>query len=259
MSQRKSSNGVLPKQRFRLLPKFPPFHRISPLEPDNSPQSNQRRSQSISFLETVDVHTLNGCDLDEQVACYAAYHNNTFNVAIHMIFFCPILFTTLVFTTFTPAFLPTPLPFGPFPGHEYVVFNFSFFLAAFYAFYFITLDRKAGWLAALFSLSCWISANAFVDHLGGTLAWKVALVLHGFAWLNQFLGHGVFQGQAPALLDNIAQAVLMAPFFVVFELLIGFFRHEPSPGFSRNLAAKVKYERELSRKRMKENTVSLQD
>ncbi|CAM9019813.1 unnamed protein product [Wickerhamomyces anomalus] len=38
------------------------------------------------------------------------------------------------------------------------------------------------------------------------------------------LGHGVFEKRAPALLDNLLQALVLAPFFILFELffLLGF-------------------------------------
>jgi 2-hydroxy fatty acid dioxygenase len=46
-----------------------------------------------------------------------------------------------------------------------------------------------------------------------------AIGIHIVCWLLQFVGHGKFEGRAPALLDNIVQAVFLAPFFVWFELL----------------------------------------
>jgi len=39
------------------------------------------------------------------------------------------------------------------------------------------------------------------------------------SWLAQFVGHGVFEGRAPALLDNIFQALFLAPLFVWLEFL----------------------------------------
>jgi 2-hydroxy fatty acid dioxygenase len=34
----------------------------------------------------------------------------------------------------------------------------------------------------------------------------------------QFVGHGVFEGRQPALLDNLFQAFFMAPIFVLLEV-----------------------------------------
>lgn len=33
------------------------------------------------------------------------------------------------------------------------------------------------------------------------------------------MGHGAFEGRAPALLDNLVQALFLAPFFVWMEIL----------------------------------------
>lgn len=46
------------------------------------------------------------------------------------------------------------------------------------------------------------------------------------SWLAQFIGHGVFEKRAPALLDNLVQAFLLAPLFVWMEILF-FFGYRP--------------------------------
>jgi uncharacterized membrane protein YGL010W len=46
--------------------------------------------------------------------------------------------------------------------------------------------------------------------------------IHIITWLLQFVGHGKFEGRAPALLDNLAQAFFLAPFFVWMEVLFTF-------------------------------------
>merc|ERR1712055_827854 len=56
----------------------------------------------------------------------------------------------------------------------------------------------------------------------GIPIWKVALAIHICGWLLQFIGHGVFEGRAPALLDSIDQAFLTAPLFVLMEVAFFF-------------------------------------
>ncbi|KAL8130306.1 hypothetical protein V2J09_019461 [Rumex salicifolius] len=68
---------------------------------------------------------------------------------------------------------------------------------------------------------------------------QVVLAAQVICWTFQFLGHGVFEKRAPALLDNLSQAFLMAPFFVLLEALELFFGYEPSPGFRTRVKAKV--------------------
>jgi 2-hydroxy fatty acid dioxygenase len=38
-------------------------------------------------------------------------------------------------------------------------------------------------------------------------------------WIAQFIGHGVAEKRAPALLDNLIGAIVLAPFFVHLEIL----------------------------------------
>jgi 2-hydroxy fatty acid dioxygenase len=43
--------------------------------------------------------------------------------------------------------------------------------------------------------------------------------VHLASWIAQFIGHGIFEGRVPALLDNLVQAVFLAPLFVWLEVL----------------------------------------
>lgn len=53
---------------------------------------------------------------------------------------------------------------------------------------------------------------------------SVAGVIFVISWIAQFIGHGVFEHRAPALLDNLVQALILAPFFVTYEavFVLGF-------------------------------------
>jgi uncharacterized membrane protein YGL010W len=53
----------------------------------------------------------------------------------------------------------------------------------------------------------------------GSAANKWAIAINVIAWIAQFVGHGKFEGRAPALLDNLVQALFLAPFFVWMEIL----------------------------------------
>jgi uncharacterized membrane protein YGL010W len=67
-----------------------------------------------------------------------------------------------------------------------------------------------------------IGGTAFANHLTstyGSTANTWAGAIHVVCWIAQFIGHGAFEGRAPALLDNLVQALFLAPFFVWFEIL----------------------------------------
>ncbi|CAH1417097.1 unnamed protein product [Lactuca virosa] len=181
-----------------------------------------------------------GLLLEKHFAFYGAYHSNPINIAIHMIFVWPIFFTVVLLFNFIP--LPFDLPhvdFSLFGNNVILIFNFGFLLTLIYAMFYVCFDYKAGSLAALLCLFCWIASSVLASLLGFQLAWKVVLVVQLVSWIAQFVGHGAFERRAPALLDNILQAFLMAPFFVLFEALHNFFGYEPYPGFHVRVTSMV--------------------
>lgn len=177
-------------------------------------------------------------DLEKHFAFYGSYHSNPVNIFIHTLFVWPILFSFLVLFYFTPPFFN----FSEFLflGNT-LIFNFGFVLTLIYALFYIGLDYKAGSLGAVLCFGCWVFASSLANSLGFSLAWKVVLAAQLVCWTAQFIGHGVFEKRAPALLDNLIQAFLMAPFFVLLEVLM-LFHYEPYPGFRKSVEARIEEE-----------------
>ncbi|KAL7098832.1 hypothetical protein ACP275_09G043700 [Erythranthe tilingii] len=176
-------------------------------------------------------------DLEEQFAFYGAYHSNPVNIVLHMIFVWPIAFTLMVLLYFTPPLFIHPQ--FDFWGLNFLILNYGFLFAVIYGAYYVILDKKAGSFAAFLCFSCWLGSSALAHRLGFSSAWKVVLASQILCWTGQFIGHGVFEKRAPALFDNLAQAFLMAPFFVLLEGLQSAFGYEPNPGFHARVQAKV--------------------
>ena len=87
-----------------------------------------------------------------------------------------------------------------------------------YATLYILMEPVAGGLLAPLLLA----GTAYSDYLTTTYGatanyWAVGIFIS--SWVAQFIGHGVFEGRAPALLDNLVQALFLAPFFVWMEIL----------------------------------------
>ena len=83
------------------------------------------------------------------------------------------------------------------------------------------MEPVAGGLLAPFLLG----GTAYANYLTATYGIKanyIAIGVHIFSWLAQFVGHGIFEGRAPALLDNLVQAIFLAPLFVWLEVLFAF-------------------------------------
>ncbi|KAI6249087.1 hypothetical protein HI914_02411 [Erysiphe necator] len=153
-------------------------------------------------------------DLEKQLCFYGAYHHNSVNIAIHITCVPLILAATLTLATNTPTLIPIPewLTLPNLPP------NLGTLTAIFYGIFYILLEPVAG-TAMLPLLMGW---TAYSNHLTSTipsLSNKVAIAVEIVAWIAQFLGHGVYEGRAPALMDNLVQALVLAPFFVFMEIL----------------------------------------
>ncbi|KAK3421890.1 hypothetical protein EUGRSUZ_G02487 [Eucalyptus grandis] len=133
-------------------------------------------------------------DLEKHFAFYGAYHSNPVNVAIHMVFVWPILFTALLLLCYAPPLFGLPPIELSLFGHGLALFlNVGCLLALVYAAFYVFLDPRAGSLAALLCLMCWVAASFVAGRLGFSLAWKVVLVAQIVCWTGQFIGHGVFE------------------------------------------------------------------
>ena len=91
-------------------------------------------------------------------------------------------------------------------------------MATLYAALYILMEPVAGLSAAPLIVGGTVFSNKLLDQYGAT-ANMAAIFIHVTSWILQFIGHGVYEGRAPALFDNLIQALFLAPFFVWFEIL----------------------------------------
>ncbi|KAJ3130043.1 hypothetical protein HK098_006755 [Nowakowskiella sp. JEL0407] len=64
-----------------------------------------------------------------------------------------------------------------------------------------------------------LASSHYLVQSFGESAFYGALGLFALSWIAQFIGHGVFEGRSPALLDNMIGALVLAPFFAWLEML----------------------------------------
>lgn len=108
--------------------------------------------------------------------------------------------------------------------HPLMETNLAFFLLTIYGVYYLILDFIAGMTIAVELFLFWISATHVAKTNENWLT--IFIVVQVVSWVMQIGAHKVFEGRSPALLDNLAQAFLMAPFFVWLEILF-FFGYKP--------------------------------
>ncbi|RDB23179.1 putative endoplasmic reticulum membrane protein C16E8.02 [Hypsizygus marmoreus] len=157
-------------------------------------------------------------DVNTQLTFYGAYHSNKVNVLIHIICVPILLWTFQVLASELP--IPSFVPTVHYTINEYLRFdlNVSAIHAGLYIAYYFILEPVAAILYAPQLTLSLLTATAF-SHGSGHIS--QAAILHGVCWIAQFLGHGLAEKRAPALLDNLIGAVVLAPFFVHLELLFG--------------------------------------
>ncbi|KAI8919299.1 hypothetical protein DFJ77DRAFT_453745 [Powellomyces hirtus] len=150
----------------------------------------------------------------DQLLQYGQYHNSKINQLVHIVFVPTILWSAQVWLTQTGAIADWSLSYlWP--------LNLAFILTVMYNVYYIILDPIAGTLYApvLFGLCHYANVFAAKDQVFGLSPQMAATAIHLSSWIMQFAGHGFAEGRAPALLDNLLQALVLAPFFVWIEVL----------------------------------------
>jgi 2-hydroxy fatty acid dioxygenase len=97
-------------------------------------------------------------------------------------------------------------------------------VALMYGVYYMFIEQPglAGPVASCMILGCWYSAQMAKLSVGADSLWQPCVGIHICCWIAQFYGHGAHEGRAPALLDNLFQAVFMAPLFVLMEVMFKF-------------------------------------
>ncbi|KAJ1956649.1 hypothetical protein GGI12_005253 [Dipsacomyces acuminosporus] len=178
-------------------------------------------------------------DLRTEFVKYGEYHANRINVAIHMVFVPTILWTLVALGTYLipgklftyPAPIAGLLSLIPGPAPLEVL---STLVLLGYSIFYIVLDKVAGLLFLPILYTIVVTSQQYIMSSPGAL--KVTVALNIVSWIVQFIGHGVFEKRAPALVDNIGQALVMAPFFVFLEVL---FALGYRPDLHRSLRSEV--------------------
>ncbi|KZV69212.1 DUF962-domain-containing protein [Peniophora sp. CONT] len=166
-------------------------------------------------------------DVRKQLTFYGAYHSNPTNIFIHVCCVPLIMWSVLL----TDAPRPSWLPVFDYKINDYLEleFNYGLIQTALYLGYFFILEPVAALLYAPQMIVSLLTATAFAHKQN---ALTVAGGVQAFSWVAQFLGHGLAEHRAPALLDNLLGAIVLAPFFVHLEIL---FQLGYRPNFHKQL------------------------
>ncbi|EUC46799.1 hypothetical protein COCMIDRAFT_91960 [Bipolaris oryzae ATCC 44560] len=181
-------------------------------------------------------------DLKKNLVFYGAYHRDPTNVAIHMLCVPILLGTGFLFGTNTPPLFRTPTLLS----RLHLPPNLGTLAATTYATLYLVLSPNlAGATITPLVLSLASASNYLTSRFSKTKVNSIAIAVHVVSWILQFVGHGKYEGRKPALLDNLVQALFLAPLFVWYETLFKL-------GFYKNLKREVEEGVEAEVRRMRE-------
>lgn len=151
-----------------------------------------------------------------QLADYVEYHRDPWNCAFHVLGILSL-------------FLGSVLPLSTWPVSALGVKTTVAVLAVLpVLIYWLVLDVVLGIGIAAAAVLLLLAAAAIVDHTAAGGMWSITAVLIVAGIGFQAVGHQVFEGRKPSLIDHPAH-FLLGPMFVMLKLLIAL-------GFRRDLA-----------------------
>lgn len=140
-------------------------------------------------------------DLSYQLAYYKSYHMNSHNVNIHLYCIPLILSSAIVILS---------------------NFNLHWPLILCFSAYYIILDIPAGLIGSTYLFLIDILSNYLYSKFDNTLVIVISSIIHIVSWALQFYGHYHYEKRSPAVLDNLIQPLVLAPYFVIFEIFFMF-------------------------------------
>lgn len=143
--------------------------------------------------------------IEEQLAFYAAYHRNPWNIATHFLGIPTIICSILI----PLAWIRMEWAGLPLTGA--LVFTIIVWC------YYIFLDHIFAVVILLPIIPIYAGAEYLAQLSWRTsILWAVLLFVGG--WILQLLGHTVFEKRKPAFLDNLIQ-LLIGPLFLLAEVV----------------------------------------
>jgi uncharacterized membrane protein YGL010W len=160
--------------------------------------------------------------IEQQMATYAAYHQDARNKATHFIG-VPVI----VLSLFIPlAWLRVDLG-------GLAISAAMLFAAAVLVYYFLLDVPLALAMLVVFAVLAWIGER--IAMLGAVAGWSWFAVLFVGGWILQLVGH-VYEGRRPALADNLLQ-IFVAPIFLCAEI---FFALGYKPGLQSSVQQRAR-------------------
>ncbi len=167
----------------------------------------------------------------KEMAFYSAYHQERRNVWIHVLGVPTITFSLLVVMSWVPLF-----------QIEDVSVTLAMVFTILILLYYLALDLVLGLVTSLVFGALLYAAHFVSGSVDTATGWIVFATGQILGWGAQFYGHFVFEKSRPALLDNLFQALVSAPLFVVADVCFALgFRKDLEEGVKKILKERGQY------------------
>jgi uncharacterized membrane protein YGL010W len=173
-------------------------------------------------------------ELSKFFVSYGQYHNDMVNKLIHMVCIPSIVFTLTTLLQFTPWYMN----FDGSENQTLLTVNAPMLVICTLCLLYVNVEKVSGLVSTmvyglgyLYGRSLYLVA---VENGTTSTFWNISMAIQIVAWVMQFVGHGVFEGRKPALMDNLL-LTLVAPDFVTIEILFAF-------GWKKDMHAKCQKE-----------------
>lgn len=143
----------------------------------------------------------------KEMAFYSAFHQERRNILIHIIGVPTITFSLLLVMSWVNLFEISGFPIT-------LAIVFSLLVLAYY----FTLDLGLASLTAIFFGGLLFAAHWLSLNVSDQTGWIIFGAGQILGWGTQFYGHFAFEKSRPALFDNLFQALVSAPLFVVADV-----------------------------------------
>eukprot|EP01126_Amoeba_proteus_P006158 TRINITY_DN1213_c0_g2_i3.p1 TRINITY_DN1213_c0_g2~~TRINITY_DN1213_c0_g2_i3.p1 ORF type:complete len:197 (+),score=25.12 TRINITY_DN1213_c0_g2_i3:51-641(+) len=163
-------------------------------------------------------------DVAKHLAFYGSYHSDPINILTHIV--CVPAIETVTFGLGVQLSKHLAERFTIFRPLLDLGVNLTSVYAACIVPFYLALEPLSGSLRSVIVYAQYSFIKRLVESPPANLT-RNLLLIKGFGWLFQIIAHKFFEGRAPALLDNLLQAVVLAPYFVLLEIMF-FFGYKPT-------------------------------
>lgn len=175
-------------------------------------------------------------NLKKQYTFYNKYHSNSCNKFIHYICIPILVFSLFILLNYIPYqykfqylenytlnditfnLVNSNTTFANTTLDNIFLINTSYSIFTIYILYYLILDIITGIICIPFygiitTLSVYLVYNFYDTTL------LLGIILQSLSWLFQILGHYMCEKNKPAFCNSLIKSFLIAPFFVIFDLL----------------------------------------